>query len=316
MALSADTIKQFVAITNDSDTSSKEGTANGTIVEYNGNKYAKLDGSDELTPITASVKVQNGDRVVVTIKNHKAMVLGDTTNPAISGIELDELGNILISKMVTFESLANGTTVIDGGCIKTGKISADRIDLSESGVITFGALSEEVVQEIEDAYAMGEDAQEQIGILSGEIEDLYAEMDEAQAAAAEALNDLALLADGKYTGHTFIDGKNIYSPNLYGDTVNLLDGNSKLVGTMSLVYSQTYALDITSQLSLRLNAAAGYNTFIGTSGGPNLLLTGTAEAGNARCQLGGGALVISSQSYGDTLPENPVNGQVYFLLDE
>ena len=133
----------------------------------------------------------------------------------------------------------------------------------------------------------------------------------ALSGASSALEGLMLMGNGQYQGGTFINGKNIYAPNLYGDTINLLDSYSRLVGTMSLQYQSTFAYDLTSYLGLRMQAALGQNAYFGTSGGPYLLLT---SDGVQRCQLGGGALVIPADSSGSALPAFATTGQVYFLL--
>lgn len=143
-----------------------------------------------------------------------------------------------------------------------------------------------------------------------ELNEVADTADEAKNAADLAYDNLELIADGKYKGGTFIDGTNIYSPNLYGDTINLLDGQSRLAATMSLQKTTSWAFDLTSMLGVRMNAASGCNAFFGTTDGPYLQLT------PGLCKLGGGALVLTADSYGTSLPDSPVEGQVYFLLSE
>ena len=82
MDLSNDLISQFVKITNDGDVGSKESTVYGTTVEYNGELYVKLDGSDLLTPVETTSDMQAGERVTVMIKNHGATVTGNITSPS------------------------------------------------------------------------------------------------------------------------------------------------------------------------------------------------------------------------------------------
>ena len=55
MALSSDLISQFVQVTKD-DKTKKETTVYGTIVEYEGNKYVRLDGSELLTTSSSNFK--------------------------------------------------------------------------------------------------------------------------------------------------------------------------------------------------------------------------------------------------------------------
>ena len=81
MALSSDLVSQFVKITKDDTTASKETTAYGTV-KYDGRLYVKLEGSDLLTPVSTTTNVENGDKVIVTFKDHKAVITGNTSSPA------------------------------------------------------------------------------------------------------------------------------------------------------------------------------------------------------------------------------------------
>ena len=54
----------------------------GTVVVSEGNKFVKLDGSDILTAIVEGTEVIDGDRVLVSIENHQAVVLSNITSPA------------------------------------------------------------------------------------------------------------------------------------------------------------------------------------------------------------------------------------------
>lgn len=99
MGLSSDLISQFVKITNDTNKSKKETTAYGTIVTYNGGTYVRLDGSDLLTPMTKTVGVKDGDRVMISIKDHAATVTGNISSPSASSSEVkdvdDKIGNFI-----------------------------------------------------------------------------------------------------------------------------------------------------------------------------------------------------------------------------
>lgn len=82
MSITTDLISQFVKATNDKTESKKESTVYGTAVENDGSMYVRLDGSDLLTPMSTTVKATNGERVMVTIKNHTATITGNITSPA------------------------------------------------------------------------------------------------------------------------------------------------------------------------------------------------------------------------------------------
>ena len=88
MRLSAELISQFAKVTNDKSVTKKESTSYGTIVTRDDVDYVHIDGaftkdgSVILIPLTATVSVQNGDRVIVSIRNHMAVVTGNLTNPS------------------------------------------------------------------------------------------------------------------------------------------------------------------------------------------------------------------------------------------
>lgn len=92
MALSSDLVSQFVKVTNDKTEIKTETTVNGTIVEYEGKKYVRIDGSDLLTPYETTTDVENGERVKVMIKNHTATVTGNVSSPSARTDTVKEVG--------------------------------------------------------------------------------------------------------------------------------------------------------------------------------------------------------------------------------
>lgn len=103
MSLSTDLISQFVKITNDtSDSNKKETIVYGTTVEYKGAMYVNIDGSDLLTPISTTADVKPGERVVVMIKNHSAVITGNVTSPSASSSSVSDLSD-QVSKIVASE---------------------------------------------------------------------------------------------------------------------------------------------------------------------------------------------------------------------
>ena len=154
MALSNDLISEFVKATMDKSEPAKESTAYGKIVVKDGKEYVQLDGSDLLTPISTTTVVKEEDRVMVTIKNHTAIVTGDLTNPSASNKDVTEIGNkisefeIVIADKVTTEQLeaevarieklrteeleATNAKIetLEGKVAKIDKIETDMIDVS------------------------------------------------------------------------------------------------------------------------------------------------------------------------------------------
>lgn len=89
MALSNDIISQFVKITNDKQKEPKKETITyGEVATIADDKvYIVLDGTSEdgkksPVPVSTTVQVKEGDRVIVMIKNHSAVITGNLGNPA------------------------------------------------------------------------------------------------------------------------------------------------------------------------------------------------------------------------------------------
>lgn len=92
MALSSELISQFVKITKDTKPTSSESTVHGTVVVYDGSTYVKLDGSDQLTPVSTTTDTKDGERVTVLIKDHSATVTGNISSPAARTDDVKEIG--------------------------------------------------------------------------------------------------------------------------------------------------------------------------------------------------------------------------------
>lgn len=93
MSLSSELITDFIKVTNDKTEIKKETSIYGTIVDHEGKHYVRLDGSELLTPISSTAAVENGDRVIVMIKNHTATVTGNISSPSASNKKVQEIGN-------------------------------------------------------------------------------------------------------------------------------------------------------------------------------------------------------------------------------
>lgn len=154
MALSNDLISQFVKVTQSKEETNKETTAYGKIIKQGDVEYVQLDGSDLLTPISSTTVVKDGDRVMVTIKDHTAIVTGDFTNPAANSTDVVEIGNKItdfeiviadkvnteqleaeiarIEKLQTdnFEAVNAEIETLTGKVAKIDKIEADQIEVN------------------------------------------------------------------------------------------------------------------------------------------------------------------------------------------
>lgn len=119
MALSDDLIAQFVKATKD-DTKKKEDKIYGTIVEYGGVKYVRLDGSELLTPVSSVTNTKDGDRVSVDISHHTATVTGNITSPSATGDEVTAVNNKLNQQNNDIEQINNSITQVNNNITQIG----------------------------------------------------------------------------------------------------------------------------------------------------------------------------------------------------
>ena len=179
----------------------------------------KLDG------ITSTV--QGLDSTVSSIEQKvDSIKIGVTTKDGVSTIELTGTGitassaKIDLSGFVTFTGLSGGTTTIDGACIKTGTIDAERLNLT--GAITWGDLSSSVKNNIDEAYDM------------------------ASAAKSTAKDVDDTVSGWVYGNTTYIDGEmlmtgTVTASSLQGGEVILLGSNGREAASFTLTGASSYS---------------------------------------------------------------------------
>ena len=112
MGLSNELISQFVKATNDNSKIKTEKTVYGTTVVDNGVTYVRLDGSDQLTPISATADTQAGERVIVMLKNHSATIIGNISSPAARVDDIKDYSSA-VAKIDEFETVLAKKVSID-----------------------------------------------------------------------------------------------------------------------------------------------------------------------------------------------------------
>lgn len=211
-----------------------------------------------------AASVKTGDRVSVALKNHSATITGNLTDPPMGRaevkvnddsivatvddkvkVQIDAIGvridnfesgvnlslnnmGVQINGLTTITNgLSNGTTTIDGACIKTGTIDANRLNLT--GAIAFGDLSSDVQNGINSAQTAADNAQSTAN------------------SAKNAVDNLDNVVTGwTYRGSTYIDGAQIMTgtivaSSLQGGEVLLLDDNERTAATLTLTGASSYA---------------------------------------------------------------------------
>lgn len=175
MALSKNLISDFVKATTDNKKIAEETTLYGTIVEYNGSKYVRLDGSEMLTPYTATVAAKAGERVRVSVGKHSATVTGNVSSPAARTGDVEELGQ----KVDTFDAVvANKATIKD---LEVERARVD--DLVADNVVIKKQLTADSA-EIKDLIADNVDIKGKLTARDAEIDNLKANKIDADVVSA------------------------------------------------------------------------------------------------------------------------------------
>lgn len=111
--LSSDLLSQFIKATNDTPESSKATKLYGTVKINNSKAYVQLDGSDIPSPTNLAVGADDGNRVIVEIRDHELYVTGNISSPSKTADESDK-------------TYANFTT-IDAITARIGSLEATQI---------------------------------------------------------------------------------------------------------------------------------------------------------------------------------------------
>lgn len=152
-------VKQFAKTITQSvpQEKSKSSNALGTLVKEGNIFYAMLDGSTFLTPVSMSMSGEEGDRVLVTIQNHSAIVTSNITAPGatIKYVERVE-ADLTTFKDVTVKNLLANYIRTDELEAKVGTFGYLKVETAEATYLktveleakvgTFGYLKSEQLE--------------------------------------------------------------------------------------------------------------------------------------------------------------------------
>ena len=127
--LTAELLSEFVKETTKTEDKrfKKDQNVYGTTVEYNGQIYVKIDGSDILTPVNTTVSMKGGERVILTIKNHSADVTGNLSSPSCGTVDIDD--RVLQVKSEIEQDMDHFKTTITGSFVSTDDLNQVKTDL-------------------------------------------------------------------------------------------------------------------------------------------------------------------------------------------
>ena len=98
MKLPSSLLREFASAANGQNENKTNNTAYGIVQITEGRTYVRLDGTESLTPVNSVSNVRQGDRVMVTIENHTATILGNVTSPSATNQDVVDLSDRINGK--------------------------------------------------------------------------------------------------------------------------------------------------------------------------------------------------------------------------
>lgn len=152
MDLSRQLLKDFADVTRGVERDQTQ-YLRGTIKGSGEAKYVRIDGSESLTPISEVVDVQEGDRVLVTIENHEATILGNLTKPPSAYKEQEA-----IDKAEDAQESAEDASNKAENAQTLAKSASDKADAAVVDAGNASAAAEQAKQNAADAMTAAESA--------------------------------------------------------------------------------------------------------------------------------------------------------------
>ena len=285
MGLSYDLISEFVKITNDKKEGAKEGTVYATVVNSTEGKYVKIDGSDLLTPIDTTTGIDDGERVTVMIKDHKATVTGNITSPSVGTNKFDSLVGTIVDA-----NLEGINADIENLIAKNAYLENV---FAQNSILIDSKIENLVARDsyLENTYA------ENSTIIDSKIENLEATDSRIENSVIEnfqvidgVVQDLkATNADIKILNADFAQIKTLVNGNLTSDNILSFNLTSEKV-TVDDAFIKDAMIDTISAGKINAGKINTNSVSIGSEDG-GMLITGSTQQfmdknGNVRIQIG------------------------------
>ena len=293
MGLSYDLISEFVKITNDKKENTKEGTVYATVVSGTGGKYVRIDGSDLLTPMDTTTDIEDGERVTLMIKDHKAIVTGNVTTPSASTSKVDKVTesvNSVSDRVGTFELVV--ADKVSTNELEAYKATIEVLIANKATIEDLTATNAKIENlevknaEIENLVA-GKATIEDLEAVNATIENLKVKDAEIENAVVENLK--ATTADIKVLNADFAQIKTLVNGNLTSDNILSFNLTSEKV-TVDDAFIKDAMIDTISAGKINAGKINTNSVSIGSEDG-GMLITGSTQQftdknGNVRIQIG------------------------------
>lgn len=208
MEIDSNLLKEFAKMTNDSEVKSETKYLRGTIVKTSGGKYVQLDGSTTATPIAEIVDVEEGDRVLVSIENHKATIVGNFSFPPSARKEQEA-----IDKADAAQGTADAANTAANAAQQKAQEAAEKADeaINQSSLASTAAdeAKEQATEAINKANSAQENIQEAKDLAtqaSADATEAKKQAAQSQASSAEAQAEVTRLQNEVTAAQEDIDG--------------------------------------------------------------------------------------------------------------
>lgn len=290
MGLSHDIISEFVKITNDNKEKPKEGIVYATIVQGSDGKYVKIDGSDLLTPADTTTDIEDGERVTVMIKDHKATVTGNVTAPSASGNRVDKVVETVTEQIGVFETVVADKVSVNE--LEAYKATIENLIVGKADIEDLEATNAVIENlkvkdaEIENAIIDKADI-EDLEAVNAVIEDLKVKDAEIENAVIGNLE--ATKAEIGILEADFAQIKTLVSGNLTSDNILSFNITADKV-TMEDAFIKDAMIDTVSAAKINAGKINTNSVTIGSEDGGMLIAGATQQFtdknGNVRIQIG------------------------------
>lgn len=247
MDLSRNLIKEFANVTTEKDEKTQlDNYVRGTARVQGEQKYVQIDGSEQLTPILETVDVQEGDRVLVSIKNHTATILGNFTFPP-SARKEDEA----LDKAENAEDTASEASQKAQESYSKAQEASSAASDAKTHADEAKKAADEAQQSADDAKASSEEAKLSAGTALDKSQEAYDKAQNAQDSVSEANNEISRI-------NTEVNGVKDDISSALTDLGELAQETETIKNTMEVNYAKKTELsDVEASLKSEIVRSVG-----------------------------------------------------------
>lgn len=271
MELSRSLLRNFARTINDTSANKKvTSSMTGTVVTSDSKKYVQIDGSNQLTPVSETIDIQDGDRVLVSIENHVATVIGNYTYPpsARTANQAQALAQYSVEQFEALSAIAITTENLKANVAEIGFITADEANIAYAKITDLDVVKADI-ETLETKSITTDNLEAEVGklgyltanqaeLIYAKITDLdaiYADIETLETKSITTDNLEAKIAEVGYLSASEIEAK--YA------TITNLDATKAEIETALIGYAKVVDLEAVSTRTTSLEAdVADINTLV------------------------------------------------------